>query len=65
MMRNWKLPSARWDRFVKLPSKFEVHEWAIMEKFSRSVEQIGKREELLDAIHGAGAFRNFEAVPRR
>ena len=53
------------NRFRKLPTKSEVHEWAIMEEFSRSMESGRIREELLDAIHGAGAFRNFKAALRR
>ena len=53
------------DRFQKLPTKFEVHEWAIMQGFSRSVESDRIREDLLDAIHGAGAFRNFKGAIRR
>src|SRR6266446_4720614 len=53
------------DRFQKLPTKFEVHEWAIMQDFSRSVESERIREDLLQAIHGAGAFRNFKDTLRR
>jgi hypothetical protein len=53
------------DRFLKLPSKFDVHEWAIMEEFSHSVESDRTRADLLHAIHGAGAFRNFKYVIRR
>lgn len=53
------------DRFEKLPTKFQVHEWAIMEDFARSVESDRVREDLLDAIHGAGAFRNFKNTVRR
>lgn len=53
------------DRFQKLPTKFEVHEWAIMQDFSRTVESSGIREDLLDAIHGSGAFRNFKGTLRR
>jgi hypothetical protein len=52
-------------RFQKLPTKFDVHEWEIMNDFSRSMEADRIREELLDAIHGAGAFRNFKATLRR
>ncbi len=40
------------DRFHKLPTKFEVHEWAIMQDFSHSVEPDRIREDLLHAIHG-------------
>jgi Uncharacterised protein family (UPF0158) len=53
------------DRFQKLPTKFEVHEWAIMQEFSRSVESDRIREDILHAIHGAGAFRNFKDTLRR
>jgi hypothetical protein len=50
------------DRFHELPTKFEVHEWAIMQNFSRSVESDSIREDLLNAIHGPGAFRNFTSM---
>jgi hypothetical protein len=53
------------DHFQKLPTKFEVHEWAIMQDFSSSVESDRIREDLLHAIHGAGAFRNFKDTLRR
>ena len=53
------------DRFQELPTKFEVHEWAIMQDFSRSVESDGIREDLLRAIHGSGAFRNFKDTLQR
>jgi hypothetical protein len=52
-------------RFLRLPTKFDVHEWAIMERFSRGQENERVREELLDAIHGAGAFRMFRSTIRR
>jgi len=48
------------DRFRPFPTKFDVHEWGIMQDFSRSVESDGIRDDLLRAIHGAGAFRNFK-----
>jgi len=53
------------DRFAKLPTKFEVHEWSIMQDFSNSVESVGIRADLLHAIHGAGAFRMFKDTIRR
>ncbi|MGD0498450.1 MAG: UPF0158 family protein [Bryobacteraceae bacterium] len=52
-------------QFQKLPTKYEVHEWAIMLDFSRSVESDRIREDLLHAIHGAGAFRSFKDGVRR
>lgn len=53
------------DRFKKLPTKYDVHEWAIMEEFSASVESGRIRDDLLDAIHGRGAFRFFKQTLRR
>lgn len=52
-------------RFVRLPTKFDIHEWQIMSDFSNEIESEEIRAELLDAIHGAGAFRNFKAAVRR
>jgi hypothetical protein len=53
------------DRVLKLPTKFDVHEWNIMQEFSTSVTSARIREELLDAIDGAGAFRSFKSAIRR
>jgi hypothetical protein len=50
--------------FLPLPDKFEIHEWAIMERFS-SNQASARGDELLDAIHGAGAFRAFRSAIRR
>lgn len=51
------------DRFQELPTKFEVHEWAIMQEFSRSVQSDSIREDLLNAIHGPGALPEFQRHP--
>jgi hypothetical protein len=53
------------DHFAALPTKFDVHEWSIMQDFAHSVESVGIREDLLHAIHGAGAFRMFKDTIRR
>jgi uncharacterized protein UPF0158 len=45
--------------WLALPTKFDIHEWAIMEEFSRSVEDRQLQDELLSAIQGRGAFRHF------
>ncbi len=37
------------DDFLALPDKFEIHEWAIMERFAISQEREARRDELLDA----------------
>ena len=47
------------ERFLPLPDQFEIHEWAIMERFARSRDNAQERERLLSAIHGSGAFRKF------
>jgi hypothetical protein len=52
------------DDFLPLPNKFEIHEWSIMERFSNG-QASAAREELPDAIHGAGAFRSFRNAIRR
>ena len=53
------------DRFLELPGSFEVHEWSIMERFGQGRPSARQREELLDCLHGRGAFRMFKAAIRR
>src|SRR5438093_9173263 len=53
------------DRFLQLPTKWDVNEWEIMDDFSRAVEDTRIRQELLSAIRGAGAFRYFRDVIHR
>ena len=53
------------DRFLELPDRFDIHEWSIMEGFARGHDNDRIRQELLDAIHGAGAFRMFRSLIRR
>ena len=52
------------DRWLELPDRFDIHEWSIMERFSReqNIERI--RKGLLNAIHGAGAFSAFRSAIR-
>ncbi|HEY1495549.1 MAG TPA: UPF0158 family protein [Candidatus Solibacter sp.] len=50
---------------LKLPDKREVDEWSIMEEFSESVKNARIRDELLNAIRGAGAFRYFKDTVKR
>ena len=52
-------------RFKELPTKFEVHEWEIIQDFSHSGEPDRIRADLLHAIHGGGAFRNFKDTLQR
>ena len=53
------------DRYVSLPDKFDVHEWDIMRKFSELRQDPLQRRELLEAIHGSGAFRFFKSTLHR
>ena len=53
------------DRLLELPDRFDIHEWSIMEGFARGQDNDRIRQELLDAIHGAGAFRMFRSLIRR
>jgi hypothetical protein len=56
------LESTDW---LELPSKFEIHEWEIMNRFGQSLSVPAQSEEVLDAIHGSGAFRVFKSTIRR
>jgi len=51
--------------YLKLPGKYEIHEWSIMEQFAHSVDDDEVSDELLTAIHGRGAFRYFKDTVRR
>jgi len=64
---EWKIAKriVSTDRFLKLPDKFDVHEWEIMQEFSLSVSSERIREDLLGAIDGKGAFRYFKDTVRR
>jgi hypothetical protein len=71
-LRDWQEEELRVTRdvldstdWLGLPSKFEVHEWEIMSRFAQSVAVAAQREEVLDAIHGSGAFRQFKSTIRR
>jgi hypothetical protein len=48
--------------WVGLPSKFDIHEYAIMEEFCRSVVDTEVSNRLLNTIRGSGAFRRFRGA---
>ena len=54
--------SADW---LPLPSKFDVHEYNLMERFCAAIDDDTLREDLLDAIRGSGAFRRFKDMIHR
>lgn len=53
------------DDFVQLPDKFDIHEYAIMERFCYTVDDDTLRQDLLDTIQGSGAFRRFKNMISR
>ena len=48
------------DDYLQLPSKFDIHEYQIMEEFCRALNDRTIRNTLLAAIKGSGAFRRFK-----
>jgi hypothetical protein len=53
------------DRMIPLPDQHDFHEWQVMRDFADSIEAPRKREEVLEALHGSGAFRMFRSTIRR
>ncbi len=47
-------------RFLRFPTKYEIHEYSIMDRFIRSLPSGTVRQELIHAISGRGAFRRFK-----
>ena len=48
------------DDYRQLPSQFDIHEYAIMERFCYTVEDDELSDLLLNSIRGRGAFRRFK-----
>jgi len=46
--------------YISLPSKFQVHEYRIMEKFCLSITDDQIRDILYYSIKGSGAFQRFK-----
>ena len=46
--------------YLELPSKYDIHEYAIMERFGLSLSDERLAERLLGSIRGRGAFRRFK-----
>ncbi len=53
------------DDYLALPSKFDIHEYAIMDRFCYSVEDEELSKELIYQIRGSGAFRRFKDAIHR
>jgi len=48
--------------WIELPSKFDIHEYAIMEEFCRSIDDAELSDRLLNTIRGSGAFGRFRGA---
>ncbi|NQU25380.1 MAG: hypothetical protein HQ567_29190 [Candidatus Nealsonbacteria bacterium] len=51
--------------FLLLPTPYEIHEYGIMERFCRTIEDGWMSERLFAAITGPGAFRRFRNESRK
>lgn len=48
------------ERFLRLPDKFEINDYSIMESFVYMLPEGRQQEQLKAAIQGRGAFRRFK-----
>ncbi len=48
------------DDYLEIPSKFDIHEYEIMERFCLSIPDVEVSNVLLGKIRGSGAFRRFK-----
>ncbi len=67
VLQEWQMEAAEQakavlenDHYVELPDAFDIHEYAIMERFCHSLDDERVRDALLRAIGGKGAFRYFK-----
>jgi len=54
------IENAPMGRFLRFPTKYDIHEYSIMEGFVYSLPSGAARQELVNAICGRGAFRRFK-----
>ena len=52
------------ERFLRFPTKYEIHQYRIMEDFIDQLSPGKVQEELVHAIRGKGAFRRFKQSMR-
>ena len=52
------------ERFLRFPTKYEIHQYRIMENFIDQLPPGKAQEELVHAIQGKGAFRRFKQSVR-
>ena len=46
--------------YIRLPTQYEIHEYAMMEDFAEQYPDKKTEIALLNALHGRGAFRRFK-----
>ncbi|HHY74281.1 MAG TPA: hypothetical protein GX497_13865 [Bacillus bacterium] len=46
--------------YIKLPTKFDIHEYEMMEDFCYSLSSDRNKDRLLNTISGRGGFRRFK-----
>ncbi len=51
-------------RYLRFPTKTEIHDYQIMKQFIYSLPMSIERKELVSSVHGKGAFRKFKATVR-
>ncbi len=51
--------------WLQLPTKFDIHEWEIMDKFALSLENESLQNRLRNTIRKQGAFRHFKDIVHR
>jgi len=51
--------------YVPLPSRFDIHEYSVMERFCETVSNPKVANDLFRSITGRGAFRRFKDAIRR
>ncbi len=48
--------------YTALPSRFDIHDYSIMEDFCSTIENRDTADDLRDAIKGRGAFQRFKSA---
>ncbi len=46
--------------YIRIPTRYQIHEYQIMEDFCYTIENQDLKNEMLYAIKGSGAFRRFK-----
>jgi hypothetical protein len=51
--------------YLRLPTRHDIHEYVIMERFCDALADRQMRQMFLDQIRGSGAFRRFKQILHR